>query len=137
MKRTALVVAGMLLLSAGYVAAAESIRDGQWEVTSQPEMPGMPMKLPATTIKHCYSKEDVKDHRKVVNQDKNCSVTDYKVSGNKVTWAMKCTGEHEGTFNGETTFSANAYSSVMKMKTQGHSMTVNVKGKRIGDCPKK
>lgn len=137
MKRITTIVAGILLLSAGYASAADSIREGQWEITSQTDMPGMPMKMPATTIKHCYTKEDVKDHRKVVNQDKNCKVTDYKVSGNKVTWAMQCTGEHEGTFNGETTFSTNAYSSIMKMKSQGYSMTVNVKGKRIGDCPKK
>jgi hypothetical protein len=137
MKRTAIVVAGILLLSAGYVSAADPIREGYWEVTSQTEMPGMPMKLPASTIKHCYTKEDVKDHKSVINRDKNCTLTDYKVSGNKVTWTMKCTGESAGTFSGETVFSADAYHSTMKMNAQGHTMTVKVKGKRIGECPKK
>jgi hypothetical protein len=136
MKRTVLVVMGtMLLLPSGVFA--EGIREGYWEITSQSEMPGMPMKIPATTVKHCYSKEDVKDQKKVLARDKNCTMTDYKVSGNKVTWAMKCTGQSAGTFNGETLFSTDAYTSTMKMKSQGHNMTVKVKGKRLGECPKK
>ena len=137
MKRTVYVVLGALLLVSSSAFAADSIREGYWEVTSQTEMPGMPMKIPASTIKHCYTKEDVKDQKKVIARDKNCTMTDYKVVGNKVTWAMKCTGQGAGTFNGETIFSADAYTSTMKMKSQGQNMTVKVKGKLIGECPKK
>lgn len=137
MKHVVTVVIGAMLALPCSAYAIESIRDGYWEVTSQSEMPGMPMKIPASTVKHCYSKEDVRDHKKVIAREKNCTLTDYKVAGNKVTWAMKCTGQNSGTFNGETTFSADAYNSIMKMKSQGHNMTVKVKGKRIGDCPKK
>jgi len=137
MKRIIVTVLGGLLLLPSGVFAADSIREGYWEVTSQTEMPGMPMKIPSSTIKHCYTKEDVKDQKKVIARDKNCTMTDYRVSGNKVTWAMKCTGQSAGTFNGETSFSTDAYTSTMKMKTQGHNMTVKVKGKRVGECPKK
>lgn len=137
MKRIVSAVLGILLSMPAVVFSADSIREGYWEVTSQTEMPGMPMKIPASTIKHCYTKEDVKDQKKVIARDKNCTLTDYKVSGNKVTWAMKCTGESVGTFNGETVFSKDAYTSTMKMKSQGHNMTVKVKGRRVGECPKK
>jgi hypothetical protein len=137
MKRTVIAVVGAMLMMPSGLFAADSIREGYWEVTSQTEMPGMPMKIPATTIKHCYTKEDVKDQKKVIAKDKNCTLTDYKVAGNKVIWAMKCTGQSAGTFNGETIFSGDAYTSTMKMKTQGQNMTVKVKGKRIGECPKK
>jgi len=137
MKRTVIAVVGAMLMMPSGLFAADSIREGYWEVTSQTEMPGMPMKIPATTIKHCYTKEDVKDQKKVIAKDKNCTLTDYKVAGNKVIWAMKCTGQSAGTFNGETVFSGDAYTSTMKMKTQGQNMTVKVKGKRIGECPKK
>ena len=89
MKRTVYVVLGALLLVSSSAFAADSIREGYWEVTSQTEMPGMPMKIPASTIKHCYTKEDVKDQKKVIARDTNCT------------------------------------------------MTVKVKGKRIGECPKK
>jgi len=137
MKRTVIAVVGAMLMMPSGLFAADSIREGYWEVTSQTEMPGMPMKIPATTIKHCYTKEDVKDQKKVIAKDKNCTLTDYKVAGNKVIWAMKCTGQSAGTFNGETVFSGDAYTSTMKMKSQGQNMTVKVKGKRIGECPKK
>ena len=137
MKRTASAVIGVMLLLSTAAFAADGIREGYWEVTSQTEMPGMPMKIPASTIKHCYSKEDVKDQKKVIARDKNCTMTDYKVAGNKVTWAMKCTGKSAGTFNGETIFSTDAYTSTMKMKSQGQNMTVKVKAKRVGECPKK
>ncbi len=137
MKRTVIAVVGAMLLLPSGVFAADGIRDGYWEITSQSEMPGMPMKIPATTVKHCYTKEDVKDQKKVIARDKNCTLTDYKVVGNKVTWAMKCTGQSAGTFSGETVFSTDSYASTMKMKAQGQNMTVKVKGKRIGECPKK
>lgn len=137
MKRIVVTAMGAVLLLATSAFAADSIRDGYWEVTSQTEMPGMPMKIPASTIKHCYTKEDVKDQKKVIARDKNCTMTDYKVSGNKVTWAMKCTGQSAGTFSGETVFSPDAYTSTMKMNSQGQNMTVRVKGKRVGECPKK
>ena len=137
MKRTIIAALGAMVLVSTGAFAADTIRDGYWEVTSQTEMPGMPMKIPANTIKHCYSKEDVKDQKKVIARDKNCTMTDYKVAGNKVTWAMKCTGKSAGTFNGETIFSTDAYTSTMQMKSQGHNMTVKVKAKRVGECPKK
>ena len=120
------------------VLAGNGIRPGMWEVTSKMEMPGMPMAMPATTVKHCYTKEDVKDQKKVISRDKNCTMTDFKASGNKVNWKMKCTGKGAGTFSGETVFSGDSYDSVMKMQAdaaKGHQMTMKVKGKRVGNCP--
>ncbi len=137
MKKSCLVLVVAMLSVPAMLFAADPITEGLWEITTQTEMPGMPMAIPPNTIKQCYTKEDVKDQKKVIARDKNCTLTDYKVSGNKVVWAMKCTGENSGTFNGETIFSSNAYNSTMKMNTQGHSMTVKVKGKRIGNCPAK
>ncbi len=137
MKRLVIVTIGAMLILPAAASAADMMREGQWEITSQTEMPGMPMKIPASTMTHCYSKEDVKDQKKVIARDDKCKVTDYKVSGNKVTWAMKCTGEAAGTYTGETVFGKDSYNSIMKMNAQGHKMTVKVKAKRLGDCPKK
>jgi len=124
------------LLGSSYCIAAEGIRDGLWEVTTSMEMPGMPAKMKPTSMKHCYSKEDVKDQKKVVaGKNKDCSVSDYAVSGNKVTWKMKCTGQSAGTYSGETVFGKDSYNSIMKMKTQGHVMTMKMAGKRVGNCP--
>jgi len=127
-----------LLLSVVPAFAADPIREGWWEVSTTTVMPGMPMKLPPTVVKHCYTKEDVKDQAKVVaGSNKDCKMTSYKVSGNKVTWSMVCTGQSAGTFSGETVFSANSYTSTMKMKSQGQNITMKMNAKRLGDCPKK
>lgn len=115
--------------------AAETMRDGYWEIVSTMEMPGMPMKMPPTTIRHCYTKEDVQDQKRTITTDKNCKVTDLKQSGNKISWKMVCTGESAGTFTGETIFRGDSYDSTMKMQTQGQTMDVKVKAKRLGNCP--
>jgi hypothetical protein len=115
--------------------ATDTMRDGYWELITTMELPGMPMKMAPTKIKHCYTKEDVKDQKKTITTDKNCTVTDLKQSGNKVSWKMKCTGNNAGDFSGETAYKGDAYDSTMKMQTQGQTMNMKVKAKRLGDCP--
>jgi len=127
------VLSSLAISSASF--AADVMHDGYWELVTTMEMPGMPMKMAPNKIKHCYSKEDVKDQKKTISTDKNCTVTDLKQSGNKVTWNMKCAGKNAGTFSGETVYSGDAYDSTMKMKTQGQTMNMKVKAKRIGNCP--
>jgi hypothetical protein len=132
--RKVLFAALAVLLVPAVSLAAEAMRDGLWEVTTQMEMPGMPMKMPPTVMKHCYTKSDVADQKKIISRDKNCTVTDLKTSANKVSWKMKCTGEHAATMTGETVFGSDSYASVMKMKSQGQDMTMKIKGKRLGNC---
>jgi hypothetical protein len=127
------VLFALVLPATGF--AAETMREGYWELTTSMDIPGMPMELPPTKIKHCYTEEDVKDQKKTITTDKNCTVTDLKQSGNKVTWQMKCTGQNAGVFSGATVYTGDAYDSTMKMQTQGQTMNMKVKGKRIGACP--
>jgi hypothetical protein len=134
MKKIALAILSALVLPT-ICFAADTMRDGYWELITTMEMPGMPMKMAPTKTNHCYSKEEVKDVKKTVTTDKNCTVTDLKQSGNKVTWKMKCTGKNAGTFSGETVFKGDAYDSTMKMQTQGQTMNMMVKAKRLGNCP--
>jgi hypothetical protein len=132
--RKALFAALAVLFVPAVSLAAEAMRDGLWEVITQLEMPGMPMKMPSTVMKHCYTKSDVSDQKKIISRDKNCTVTDLKTSAKKVSWKMKCTGENAATMTGETVFGSDSYASVMKMKSQGQDMTMKVKGKRLGNC---
>ena len=134
MKKFVIAILFALVLPATSFSA-DTMRDGYWELISTMDMPGMPMQMPPTTIKHCYTKEDVKDPKKTVTTDKNCTVTDLKQSGNKVTWKMKCTGKNAGDFSGETIFKGDAYDSTMKMESQGRTMNMKVKAKRLGNCP--
>jgi hypothetical protein len=136
MKKLVIILIAVFILPA-FVQAAEGIQEGLWEITTTTEMPSMPYKMPPTTIRHCYSKEDVKDQKNVVTaKDKDCNISDYNVSGNKVTWEMKCTGNKIGTYRGQTVFSTNSYSSTMKSETGGHKINMTTKAKRLGDCKK-
>jgi Protein of unknown function (DUF3617) len=122
-------------LSCISVFASNEMREGKWEITSSVEMPGMPYKIPPTVVSHCYTKEDVNDQKKVIADNKDCTVTDMKKSGNKVTWKMQCTGKRKGTFSGETIFGKDFYESTMNMQSEGRNMTTKSKARRIGDCP--
>ncbi|MBL0226614.1 MAG: DUF3617 family protein [Geobacteraceae bacterium] len=134
MQKIVIAILSVLALPAtGFTA--ETMREGYWELISSMDMPGMPMKMAPTKIKHCYSREDVKDQKKTITTDKNCTVTDLKQSGNTVTWKMKCTGQNAGEFSGETVYAKDAYNSTMKMKTQGRTVNMKVKARRLGDCP--
>jgi hypothetical protein len=134
MKKITIVILSLLVLPAT-IFAADTMREGYWELVTTMEMPGMPMKMPPTRMKHCYTREDVKDQKKTITTDKNCTVTELKQSGNKVTWKMKCTGKNAGDFSGETIYKGDAYDSNMKMETQGQTMNMQVKAKRLGNCP--
>ena len=115
-------------------------RDGRWEVITEMEMPGMPMKMPPMTTTQCITKEQVEDPQRSVPQGRgapnNCKVSDYKVAGNKVTWSMKCEGPEAMSGTGEITYGENTYDGVMKMERQGQTMTMKYTGKRLGDCLK-
>jgi hypothetical protein len=134
MKKSIIVILSALVLSSTSFAA-DTMREGYWELITVMDMPGMPVKMAPTKVKHCYTKEDVKDQKKTISTDKNCTVTDLKQTGNKVTWKMKCTGKNAGTFSGETVYKGDAYDSTMKMQSQGQTMNMKVTAKRLGACP--
>jgi len=122
----------------GPVFAQAPVRDGRWEVSTEMEMPGMPMKMPPTKTMQCITKEQANDPSQSVPQDKNsdCKVSDYKIAGNKVTWTVKCEGTNAMTGNGEIVYGADTYDGWMKIKTADTEMTMKYKAKRLGDCTK-
>lgn len=130
--KKSLTAVSLFMLLLPLTAAAAEMRDGMWEITTAMDIPGM--KMPPQTMKHCYTKEDVKDQKKMVNNDKNCTITELSTNGNKVSWKMKCSGQNPGTFSGVTTFAGESYESVMKMQSQDMTMNMKAKGRRIGVC---
>jgi hypothetical protein len=114
-------------------------RDGRWEVKMEMDMPGMPMKMPPMTSVQCITKEQANDPQKSMPPQgrggpSNCTVSDYKVDGNKVTWSMKCAPPEEMTGTGEFTYGAGTYDGIMKVVRGGQTMTMKYSGKRLGDC---
>ena len=131
------------IAAAAATYAQTPMRPGRWEVTTQMQMPNMPVQMPAMKTTQCVTPEQLKDPANAVprgpqngrgrpNQD--CKVSDYKASGNKVTWNMSCSAPQAMTGTGEMTFVDDTYTATMKMQSPQGEMEMKMSGKRLGDC---
>jgi hypothetical protein len=117
--------------------ASVNMNEGQWEITTTVDMPGMPaMAKKPHTFTTCLSKSD---YVPKTNPEKNdCKMVNQKIDGNTVSWNMVC---KESSGKGTVTYAGDSYSGLMEstMKAEGKEMTVKMKmdGKRIGACPQK
>jgi hypothetical protein len=119
--------------------AGPDMREGEWEITTQTEMPGMPFSMPPVTVTQCLTKENLVPSGQEPGQEK-CEVLDVKVSGNTVSWCMRCRdegstmeGRGEITYHGDT-FEGVTHIDVESPSEGGMQMTNKMKGRRIGDC---
>ena len=143
--RIATVVGAVLALS--IAAFAQNVRrDGKWEIKMEMEMPGLPAGMPPMTTEQCITPEEANDPQKMAppmgrgrggRGGGNCTVSDYKVDGNKVTYSMKCDGREPMSGTGEFLYAADSYTGVMTMDMGGRgTMKMKSNGKRLGDCTK-
>jgi Protein of unknown function (DUF3617) len=127
---TPIALAGALSLSSAVLAAGT---DALWEVTTQMNMPGMPPGAGGNTSQQCYEK----DMRKNVTRSKNtqeCTVTDYKESGNKLTITMSCKNNRSAVMEYVFNSGRTEYKGTMRMKDSGREMVMNMSGRKIGTC---
>jgi hypothetical protein len=114
------------------------MRPGRWEVTMQMQMASMPMKMPPTKTSSCITAEQLaKDPTTGLNTGtgpNQCKVTDQKFTGNTVAWKMTCGGQQAMTGDGEMTFTDDTYTGAVNMTTPQGAMTMQMSGKRVGDC---
>jgi hypothetical protein len=134
MNKTSTICLALLL---GAISSTACAAPGEWwEITSKTEMPGMPFKMPETTVRACVEKDAATDPKQTM-QDKDCKMTDIKTSGNKTTWKMRCVRDGE-VMNGDGEFVGNAdgYKGVTRLKGtaggQPIDMTSSFRGKRVG-----
>ncbi len=119
------------------LAAQNPMRPGNWEVTMKMSMPGMTM--PEMKSTQCITAEQLaKDPATGLPRgaaaQKDCTVSDYKTTGNVVSWKMACVGQMAMTGTGELTFKGDTYEGAIKMTTGQGEMTMHMAGKRAGDC---
>jgi hypothetical protein len=131
----ALLAAIALTLAAAPLSAADRMQTGQWEFTSTANGE-------THTFKHCVTKSEVG----TVNGDANsarikaakraggdCRITDYRVFGNAVAYAMVC-----GTtsIQSKAAYHGDAFEADVKTKAEGAPEIVShIKAKRLGVCP--
>jgi len=120
--------------------ASPIVEDGEWEMTTQMEIPGVPKQagdqtygLPPMIHHQCLSNDMMVPTQERRNRD--CENMKQDISGNTVTWSMRCTSNGViSEMNGESVYKGNTMKGIMHMTTQGIQMTSHVTGKRIGPC---
>lgn len=128
----------MLVLAIAVPAFAETLqKPGKWQIRMQMDMPGMPFKMPPITTEVCLTEDDIKDPQKALPGDpKNpCTISDYKIEGNTVTWTADCP-KQKTKGKGEITFTDNSYTGSMKMQVEEQEMTMKYSGQWKGACKK-
>lgn len=129
-----------VVLSPAAWSAQNTMQPGLWEITTEVDMPGMPMKLPPQTIRHCYTAADLANSENTVPQsgDGNCQVKNYRIEANTASWEIECSGEGAMRGKASMTFSPNSYTGRMDavMHSPGGNMEMNNhwRARRIGDC---
>ena len=113
---------------------------GQYDITStiqMPSIPGMSMPPQSTTVNQCLAENDTIP-QKVMAID-GCQVENQQISGNTVSWNMKCvqqglttTGNCSMTYNGDS-FSGE-FQINMGPQTGNMVMTTQISGQRTGPC---
>jgi Protein of unknown function (DUF3617) len=112
------------------VAVAQEPGD-LWQVTSQMSMTGMSM--PAQTIQVCAAKEWT---RPPGGDRPECENSNFASNGNTFTWDVTCTGAYPMTGHGEITRQGDdAYTGAINFMSSEMSMTIQLEGHRISDCP--
>ena len=159
--RMVLMASAATLVVAGTAGAADDIREGKWEFTSEMQMEGMPQ-MPAlppgvalppgisvstrgntmhSTVVKCITKEDLVPGSSEQKNDAKCKTTKMERRGNTVKWRTVCNdGGMKMTGNGVATYSGAVMDSTMTMTTEGQGQsikqTVKTKGKYLGLCGK-
>jgi len=130
----------LLLLAIPFMAHAgdtPNVEPGLWEITTTTQTQGM--NIPPTTMTQCITKDDlVPRPGSQPGQEQNCEITDVNVSGDTVTWRMRCTGQG-GNVEGEgsITYRGDQFegTSTINIIDAGMTMQSHMTGRRIGECP--
>lgn len=128
------VFASAIALSAAGGAAAEKVPGDLWESTVQMSVEGMEsMAMPPMTQQFCAPKGEEWTEPPGAMQDENCEAVEWRMSGSKATWSIRCKDGTTGT--GEMTFEGgSAYRGTMTIVSSEGTMTMKMSGKRLGDC---
>lgn len=103
-----------------------------WQTSSQMVMEGLPFSPPPTSLKVCTPAVWT---RPPPGGDPSCVNSNFQRSGNKVTWAMQCSGEMPMTGTGEITFDTpSSYKGAITATAEGMTILIKLSGTKLGTC---
>ncbi|MBP9218270.1 MAG: DUF3617 family protein [Sterolibacterium sp.] len=119
------------------LTTAHAAPGSYWEITTKMDMPGMPIAMPAMTIKTCVPNGGEKNPQYLQKKDDKCKMTDIRTTGNKVSWKATCTENGETmTGTGEVSHERDSFRGNMHMQGKSHGQAINMtqtySGKKIG-----
>ena len=136
-------IALVIVISLVWITSASAeMKEGLWQITTKSEMKGMPMQMPATTMKQCMTKKDMTPKPEKQPKGQECTTKDQKVSGDTVTYTMECKNADSTTVqSGKMTYKGDSFDGTTDttIKTKGQpdmNMTSTMSGKYLGPCPK-
>jgi hypothetical protein len=130
-------------LASGPAALADGpVTAGNWEISMDVTMEGLPMAMPPMkfTTTQCLTQKDVVPN--TAKKNEKCEMTDQKIDGNTVTWKVTCQDARSRTEgDGRITYSGSSFDGVVNMKVTGKAASpittvTKMTGKRLGDCAK-
>jgi hypothetical protein len=101
-----------------------------WQVTTKMLMPGMDM--PGQSSQVCAAKTWTKPPG---GERQGCTSSGFAMKGSTASWDVVCTGPQTMKGHGEITLSGDSYKGAIKFSGDGLSMTIELEGKKLGDCP--
>jgi len=130
------ILGPFLLLTISLSSAQDATPPGVlWEVTSQMSMEGMPMMMPARTMKVCAKRDWTEPPG--ASGEQGCTSSAFEQVENTVTWTSTCPAPMEMAGRGEITFeddSAQAYTGKIEYSGDHGLMTIDLTGHVIGAC---
>ena len=111
--------------------------EGLWEITTDINMAGMAMKIPAMVHRQCLTRKDVIPRQGPADQE-ICTYSSPKIKGNRVSWSGECLSPGGKTrSDGEITYQGTSFTGTLAMSMSGvveMSGINQISGRRIGGC---
>jgi hypothetical protein len=127
-------VLGVTVLAVLQVARAASPPGDLWEVTSQVAMEGIPMAMPAQTVKVCAPKEWTEPPGGA-DERRKCTNSGFTMKDARATWNVTCAGPPAMTGVGEITREGpDSWSGAITFTSGEGVMKVKLGGRRLGAC---
>ncbi|MCK9417876.1 MAG: DUF3617 domain-containing protein [Nitrospirae bacterium] len=134
----AIIMVSLFLVT---VAVAEpNMQEGMWEIKGEMKLEGLPFPMPPIPVSYtqCLTKKDMIPQKKEKNQD--CKTIKNEIVGNTVSWVMQCKDKNGVTDStGNITYKGNSFvgtvhTEMMEKKGSKSESTLQMSGKRTGDC---
>lgn len=135
------LILSLALPSFGSDPASIPMRPGLWRIDSRSEILGSGQPPSATTLQRCFNAADLRESTAAHPPKPGCEITDYRTTGRKASWGIRCGGAERvsGTgsleFEGAEAYRGQARMTVERTGTAPSTIDVQYQAQRLGDCP--